>query len=145
MTNREKAKLLRSAASALEHGRYTTAQKKLIAAGLNDSETFAPTSEMLKLVRKLERTFDGDSNDAEHDAAYALVDYIRSLPKTPEPPSAEDLARDERIRDLARDQHEREGEVEIAYEAIVSEGDDNGAYVQAWVWADFHGTNFDKE
>jgi len=29
MTNAEKAKLLRSAASALEHGRYSTARKKI--------------------------------------------------------------------------------------------------------------------
>ena len=29
--------------------------------------------------------------------------------------------------------------------AIVSEGGDNGAYVQAWVWVDFSGTDLDKE
>ena len=28
---------------------------------------------------------------------------------------------------------------------IVSEGDDNGAYVRAWVWVDFSGTPLDKE
>jgi len=38
----------------------------------------------------------------------------------------------------------REGEVEVDH-AIISEGDDNGAYVLAWVWADFADTPFDKE
>lgn len=28
----------------------------------------------------------------------------------------------------------REGELEVDPDAIVSEGDDPGAYVQAWVW-----------
>ena len=30
--------------------------------------------------------------------------------------------------------------VEVDSDAKVSEGDDNGAYVQAWVWVDFEGT-----
>lgn len=30
-------------------------------------------------------------------------------------------------------------------EAQISEGDDNGCYVQAWVWCDFEGTELDKE
>ena len=38
----------------------------------------------------------------------------------------------------------REGELEFDDDAIASEGDDNGAYLQAWVWVDFGGTNFDK-
>lgn len=29
--------------------------------------------------------------------------------------------------------------------AIISEGDDNGAFVLAWTWVDFNGTGFDKE
>lgn len=49
------------------------------------------------------------------------------------------------IIELARDQHQREGEVEIDDDARLSEGSDNGCYVQAWVWADFAGTPFDKE
>lgn len=56
-----------------------------------------------------------------------------------------DEARDERIRKLAKDQHLSEGEVEIDEGAVISEGDDNGTYVQAWVWVDFSGTELDKE
>jgi len=52
---------------------------------------------------------------------------------------------DEKIRQLAKAQHEVEGELEIDANAVVSEGDDNGAYVQAWVWVDFAGTELDKE
>ncbi len=53
--------------------------------------------------------------------------------------------RDEQIRDLARDTHGSGGHLEIDDNAIVSEGDDNGCYVAAWVWLSFSGTKFDKE
>lgn len=46
---------------------------------------------------------------------------------------------------LARSQYEEEGHTEIDDNAPLSEGDDNGCYVQAWVWVDFTGTRFDKE
>lgn len=39
----------------------------------------------------------------------------------------------------------REGELEIDDNATVSFGDDNGAYVQAWLWVRFDGTRFDKD
>ena len=57
--------------------------------------------------------------------------------------------RDEMIIDLAIEQGLfTDGEVELGNEgdtAMVSEGDDNGAYVRAWVWVDFAGTDLDKE
>lgn len=59
--------------------------------------------------------------------------------------TAEELAREEVIRKMAKAQHEKEGELEIDAEAVVSEGFDNGAYVAAWVWVDFSGTAEDKE
>jgi len=46
---------------------------------------------------------------------------------------------------LARDEYHREGECEIDDNAVVSEGDDNGAYVSAWVWVSFIDTEFDKD
>ena len=49
------------------------------------------------------------------------------------------------IIDLARERHGEEGAVEIDNNAQLSEGDDNGCYVQAWVWVEFAGTKFDKE
>ena len=33
-------------------------------------------SELRRLIKRLEKTFDGDSNDAEHDAAIELVTYL---------------------------------------------------------------------
>lgn len=45
---------------------------------------------------------------------------------------------------LAKKQHEEEGVLEIDRSASVSEGGENGAYVAAWVWCDFTGTDFDK-
>ncbi len=38
---------------------------------------------------------------------------------------------------IAREQHHREGEIEVDEEAEVGRGDDCGAYIQAWVWVGF--------
>lgn len=62
-----------------------------------------------------------------------------------EPSPAEDTERRKAILLEAVEQHYKEGECEIDENAVVSEGDDNGAYVQAWVWVDFAGTALDKE
>lgn len=48
------------------------------------------------------------------------------------------------IRELAMERYSRGGDLEIEPDAIVSEGDDNGAYVLAWKWVDFEGTEFHK-
>ena len=49
------------------------------------------------------------------------------------------------IVELARNEHQQDGEVEIDDNAQLSEGNDNGCYVQAWVWVSFSGTPFDKD
>ena len=41
---------------------------------------------------------------------------------------------DEDFVNAARFVHHRDGELEIDDDAVVSRGDDDGAYVQAWVW-----------
>lgn len=38
-----------------------------------------------------------------------------------------------------------DGVLELDTDARISEGDENGAYVQCWVWVDFAGTPLDKE
>jgi hypothetical protein len=43
---------------------------------------------------------------------------------------------DERYRALAREQYHCDGEIEVDDAAVVSNGDDTGAYVAAWVWVD---------
>ncbi len=43
--------------------------------------------------------------------------------------------RDDKIRSM----------VECDGDAVVSEGDSNGAYVMTWTWVPFEGTEFDKE
>lgn len=57
----------------------------------------------------------------------------------------ETMLRRKAIVELAIDQHHVDGEVEVDANAEVSEGEDNGAYVQAWVWVDFSGMQLDKE
>ena len=55
-------------------------------------------------------------------------------------------SRKQRILALAsQDPKLRDGELELDSDAKVSEGDDNGAYVQAWMWVPFEGTDLDKE
>jgi hypothetical protein len=49
------------------------------------------------------------------------------------------------IIELARNEHQQDGEVEIDDNAQLSEGNDNGCYVQAWVWVEFAGTEYDKD
>lgn len=48
---------------------------------------------------------------------------------------AEDMS-DEEFIQAARNKYASEGYVEIDDNAVVSRGDDPGAYVQAWVWVD---------
>ena len=49
------------------------------------------------------------------------------------------------IIELAQEQREIEGAIEIDDNAPLSEGHDNGCYVAAWVWVDFARTKFDKQ
>lgn len=41
---------------------------------------------------------------------------------------------DDIYRQKAREKYGSEGEIEIDDNAVISRGDDKGAYVQAWVW-----------
>lgn len=50
--------------------------------------------------------------------------------------STEDPALDDAYREAATNQYAEEGRVEIDSNAVVSYGDDEGAYVAAWVWVD---------
>lgn len=52
--------------------------------------------------------------------------------------------RDDQIRALAA-KHHCDGDLEFDEGCVVSEGDDNGAYVQAWAWVGFAGTPLDTE
>lgn len=45
----------------------------------------------------------------------------------------------------ARAQYNRDGEVEIDDNAVVSRGDDGGAYVAAWVWVDAQDAGVEPE
>ena len=56
-----------------------------------------------------------------------------------------DDPRREQIVEIAQESLGREGAIEFDDDAIVSEGSDNGAYVEGWIWLDFSGTPLDKE
>ena len=59
--------------------------------------------------------------------------------------SQEEADRREIVEIAKNDYRACDGELEIDDNAIVSYGEDNGAYVQAWVWVGFGGTKFDKD
>ena len=63
----------------------------------------------------------------------------------PASPTEAAIDRELQILELAREQFGEYGAVEFDDDATVSEGDGNGAYVQAWVWVDFTDTKLDKE
>lgn len=58
---------------------------------------------------------------------------------------SQDDGRDEKIRALANENHARDGEIEFDDGCVVSEGGDNGAYVQGWVWVPFSDSDLDKD
>ena len=47
--------------------------------------------------------------------------------------------------EMARESLAREGAIEFDDDAVVSEGSDNGAYVEGWIWLSFEGTPLNKE
>ena len=57
----------------------------------------------------------------------------------------EERERHQSIVQMAKDEYHRDGEVEVDDTTVLSEGEDNGAYVCAWVWVGFTGTTYDKE
>ena len=84
------------------------------------------------------------------------ADYLAAIaprlqPVTPQPEESvepelteEENDREQEILDLARGKLPS-GEDCVDEDAVISEGDDNGCYVAAWLWVDFSGTPFDKE
>lgn len=95
----------------------TDAQKNMVVAALDDQ----PASEAARLLRATITSAFEPLNDED--------DQILSI--------AQDM------------RYVRDGEVEIDNpgegKTVISASDDNGAYVMAWVWADFSGTPLDKE
>lgn len=54
------------------------------------------------------------------------------------------LLRDADIVAYAQELHNEDGRYEIDEGAVVSHGEDNGAYVAGWFWVPFAGTPWDK-
>lgn len=97
---------------------------------------------------------DKDSRDDFNVACKQLEEAQALLERIPEPPTIrhgeDDNLRVGAIINLAESTYPwKDGEIEIGDENdkrgyMVSESDDNGAYVRAWVWIDFEGTPLDK-
>lgn len=57
---------------------------------LVEQEIQARLTPVIQAIEKLEKTFNGDSNDAEHDAAEELTDLLRNVLHLGERPPADD-------------------------------------------------------
>ncbi len=64
-----------------------------------------------------------------HEGIEAIAESLEAAADPAEPTAIEQA-----FIDAAQDKYDREGEIEIDDEATVSISDDNGAYVQAWVF-----------
>lgn len=76
----------------------------------------------------------------EHFEIPTVVRVIQSV--------ADEAERSRRLQivELAHKEHHCEGVCEIDDGALISKGrDENGAYVQGWLWVDFKGTSLDAE
>lgn len=92
----------------------------------------------------LRRLSEGPTNPRSKQIATKLVEYLRrfdnprfqrenGIRKLAAKPVAEGGRHDEGISEVDPDN------------AVVSEGEDNGAYIMTWEWFPFDGTRFDKE
>ena len=68
---------------------------------------------------------------------------VRETDMNSEELSGEEM--DRWCRSRAKEMYGRDGEVEVDGNAVVSYGDDPGAYVAAWVWAPFEAERRDSE
>jgi hypothetical protein len=50
---------------------------------------------------------------------------------------SDDIERDAWFRARAKELYGKDGEIEVDSNALISYGDDPGAYVAAWVWVPF--------
>jgi hypothetical protein len=55
-----------------------------------------------------------------------------------------DVQSDEWFRARAKELYCRDGEIEVDSNALISHGDDDGAYVAAWLWVPFEGERSDS-
>ena len=84
-----------------------------------------------------------------HWTELPLGPHLPSQPVTPQPEKSEATTPESEARrlaiiDLADEQHPNE-DISVDADAILSEGDDNGCYISAWLWISFSGTPYDKE
>lgn len=108
---------------------------------------------------ELEMDLDAKVSESDDNGAYIQTWMWLSYEGTEldkgEPPGPKDWSpfkhqepTREKIMALARKNQNkmlRDGELELDMDAVISEGDDNGAYVQVWMWVPFSGTPLDKE
>ena len=81
--------------------------------------------------------------DDEGERADAIDAYLPfEMVQPPAVLTREEIARESMIRKLVA----KDGDVEFSRDALISEGEENGAYVQCWQWVSFAGhPALDKE
>ena len=69
-------------------------------------------------------------SDSDAQALYSLIEKAREFVAAEQ----NEPARFAAYRKVAKEMYQVDGEVEVDDDAVVSEGDENGAYVEAWAW-----------
>jgi len=105
------------------------------------TDTSALTALVSKLAAYVHASADIPSWDQD-EIASQLDDILVATRDLQHPDDT--YATDDQVRALAAKQWPDEL-IDITSNAAISYGDDNGAYVQAWVWVDFAGTDLDNE
>lgn len=81
--------------------------------------------------------------DGGHTAGAANQELRDALAEYDAERTPEEEARRKEILEYAREHLGKDGELEFDGDALLSEGDDPGCYIQAWAWLDYTGTKWD--
>ena len=86
-----------------------------------------------KFLERWKESIEGDIPISGSDLVDDVV-ILYSQVKNIEAEAAVDEKIEEQYRELAREEHHKDGECEIDSNAVVSLSEDGGAYVASWVW-----------
>lgn len=127
---------------AMSNGNRASLAHCNISAPLHTSDDYAD------IISNLLHLAHSKGHDPEAILRTATTNFLAEsgpLPDQPPIPNVADPRRDRILEIVAASDHVKEGSVEIADHPVISEGDDNGCYVSAWIWCDFTGTDLNKD
>lgn len=116
-------------AHTIEPEAYDELKRRFVKTAAQDSrfEQYVAEGNLKELVEWVSRESERTGVDSFSVLSHSL--------EVPEQSTTTPLL-DEAFREAANNEYGDEGRIEIDADAVVSHGDDEGAYVAAWVWVD---------